>query len=166
MAGESSDTARLLAELTQNAAEFNQATDSINSVIERFETTLRNLQVGIETWLSNPLYSDQGTRDPVNHGEIKMDEVSVRTQLGFAKHAGEWGLAVRTAVYGRNADRYGLMGKWELVRLEDQFRLRDASRQLRVEALRLFPTLLSELNRKVEDMTKAIKAARRFVDLC
>ena len=129
-------------------------------MIERFETTLRNLHLGIETWVyDSPLYSDEGTE--VDHNEVKMGEVSVDTQLGFSRRAGEWGLAVRTAVYRRDEE-----DDWELLRVGSEFPLRDASRELRIEALGLFPQLLSELNDEVQDVIKEIQAARQFVELC
>jgi hypothetical protein len=159
MAVESSDTAHLLAELTKNAAEFNRATDSINSLIERFEDTLRNLQLGIETWIYHPpLYSDECE---VDCGGGEMGEGSVDTQLGFTKRAGEWGLALRNVVYRRHEE-----DNWEFLRVDSEFPLRDASRQLRINALGQFPELLRELNRQVKDVIKAIEAARQFIDLC
>jgi hypothetical protein len=159
MAVEPSNTAHLLTELTQNAAEFNRATDSINSLIERFEATLRNLHLGIETWIYNPpLDSDEGE---VDCGDGVMKEGSIDTQLGFTKRAGEWGLAVRTAVYRRDEE-----DNWELLRVESEFPLRDASRELRIAALGQFPQLLRDLNDKVKDTIKKIQAARQFVELC
>jgi hypothetical protein len=159
MAAESSDTARLLAELTKNAAEFNQATDTINSLIERFEDTLRNLQLGIETWITYPPL-DSG-EDTVEYGEGETGEGSIDSQLGFTKRAGEWGLAVRNVVYRRDE-----RDDWEFLRVESEYPLRDASRQLRIAALGQFPQLLRDLNDKVKDVIKKIRAAREFVELC
>jgi hypothetical protein len=163
MAAKSPNTADLLAELAKNAAEFNQATDSINSLIERFEETLRNLHLGIETWLvSYPLKSDESKVDYVEDpGAIERGELAVNTQLGFTKRAGEWGLAVRVVVYRRE----GTLGR-EFLHANPEVPLRDASRALRIEALEHFPQLLHRLNEQVKDGIKKIQAAREFVELC
>jgi len=160
MAVESSNTAHLLAELTKNAAEFNRATDSINSLIERFEETLRNLQLGLETWVVNPPLSSE-EREVEDDDGTQVDG-SVDAELGFTKRAGEWGLAVRTAVYRRV---YLEDTDWELLRVESEFPLRDGSRELRIAALEQFPHLLQELNDKVKQITKKIHTARQFVEL-
>jgi hypothetical protein len=155
---ESSNTAHLLAELTKNAAEFNQATDSINSLIERFEDTLRNLHLGIETWnCGPPLYS--GTCE-VAHGEGEMGAGHIITRLGYTKRAGGWGLALRRVIYRIDEENH-----MELLQ-ESEFPLSDASRELRIAALEQFPQLLRDLNDKVKDVIKKIQAAREFVELC
>jgi hypothetical protein len=159
MAVEPSNTAHLLAELTKNAAEFNRATDSINSLIERFEETLRNLHLGIETWIGYPTLDSY--EDTVDYGEGEMGPGSVDTELGFTKRAGEWGLAVRAAVYRRNNE-----GNLDFLRVESESPLRDASRELRIAALGQFPQLLRDLNNQVKAIIEKIQAAREFVELC
>jgi hypothetical protein len=155
MAVESSQTAHLLAELTKNAAEFNRATDSINSLIEGFEETLRNLHLGIETWVRYPSLNRYD--DTENYADGATVEVVVETQLGFTKRAGEWGLAVRTAVYTSDE------GRLELSRVESEFPLRDASRELRIEALGQFARLLHDLNEKVKDVVQKIQAVQFYL---
>ena len=163
MAAEPPNTAHLLAELAKNAAEFNQASDGLNSLIERFEETLRNLHLGIETWLvRSPLKSDERKEDYVeDHGAYERGELTVNTQLGFTKRAGEWGLAVRIAVYRRS----GIV-EWEFLRVRSEVPLRDASRALRIKALEKFPELLRSLNEQVKAGIEKIHAARQFVELC
>jgi hypothetical protein len=159
---ESSNTAHLLAELTKNAAEFNRATDSINSLIERFEDTLRNLHLGIETWISYPpLYRDDEYEVEMDEGEMRAGSVDM--QLGFTKRAGEWGLALRRVVFV--FDEVAI-NRRDLLRVEPELPLRDASRELRIAALGQFPQLLRDLNEKVKDVTQKIQAARQFVELC
>jgi hypothetical protein len=158
MAAESSDTARLLAELTKNAAEFNRATDSINSLIKHFEDTLQNLNLGIETWIEyHPLDSYE---DTVDDGEGEMKPGKIDTELGFTKRAGEWGLALRVVVYRAEETA------WDFLRVESEFPLCNASRELRIAALGQFPQLLRDLNDKVKSIIKKIQTAREFVELC
>jgi len=50
----------LLSELTETAAALNRESDSINSLIERFQQMLRELNVGIPVWVD--LYDQPDTR--------------------------------------------------------------------------------------------------------
>jgi hypothetical protein len=139
-------------------------------LIERFEETLRNLHLGIETWLTYSPLDSNNAKNPSNlpsfEGEVEYDsedrgERKVATQLGFTKRAGEWGLAVRIAVYRRS----GII-EWEFLRVRSEVPLRDASRALRIKALEKFPELLRSLNEQVKAGIEKIHAARQFVELC
>ena len=44
---------RLLSELTETAKSLNAASDSINTLIKRFEDTLRSINLGLEVWLTS-----------------------------------------------------------------------------------------------------------------
>jgi hypothetical protein len=54
----------------------------------------------------------------------------------------------------------------EPVRTDRQYPLREASRQLRIAALRHFSELLRGLTQEAEQAVKAIKDAKRFAELC
>jgi hypothetical protein len=159
MPAKSSNTTSLLAELTKNAAEFNRASDTINSLIDHFEENLRNLQLGIETWICDPpLYSQEAE---VENSEGQKGGGTVDTQLGFTKRAGEWGLTVRVAVYRFDKTE----NQWEFLRAESETPLHDASRQVRIAAMGQFPQLLRVLNAKVREVLDKIDAARKVVEL-
>jgi hypothetical protein len=95
----------------------------------------------------------------MENSEGEKGQGLVDTELGFTKRAGEWGLAVRTAIYWSNE------GKWELLRIESETPLRDASRQVRIAAMGQFPQLLRILNAKVREVLDKIDIARKVLEL-
>jgi hypothetical protein len=68
------DFSRLLSELSQVATALNRESDSINSIIDQFQTKLRAINVGIEVWVDL-------------HGFHQ-------TRLGWTKGAKDWELQV------------------------------------------------------------------------
>ena len=100
----------------------------------------------------------------LSNDEEAYEQGSIDTELGWAKGFKEWGLYLRERVYRRlSDDPYGR--EWEPVRTEKQHPLREASRQLRIAALRHFPELLQALQQEATQAVKAIEDAKRFVDL-
>jgi hypothetical protein len=157
------DMSRLLSDLSQTAETLNRESNTVNALIERFEARLRQLNVGIEVWCPAAVHEEPADVSDADDEDAVAG--TCETQLGFIKGHGGWELYLREALYRRESDGYGAPG-WELVRIEDARPLRDASRQLRIAALKCFPALLEELKREAEAALKTIEEAKRFAELC
>src|SRR5262245_29463676 len=129
------ELSRLLADLTDTTRRLNQASDTINEIIDATSRTLHDMQLGLEVWLdAQPLTS-----------RISKDDPRIEEQLGFAKTGSDWTLSVRTVEYTPDAeDPYG--GKQECEIAQEP--LRDCSRRLRIKALPLLPDLLAALKQE------------------
>lgn len=134
------EISRLLSELSEVAATLNRESDSLNALIERFQHILRQLNVGLEVWLVNPI-----RRDSRPSGVVE-------TYLGFAKGGDNWELRIRHSTYCGDE---GLT--------EDECALLDASRADRIAALEAFPSILVVLKEKAEEAVQAIQDAKRFI---
>jgi hypothetical protein len=78
-------------------------------------------------------------------------------ELGFAKVADHWRLAVRTATYRNEGGRVTLLST-------NRSRLLLAySRDIRIEALRHFPALAARMKQEADAAVKAITDAKKFV---
>jgi hypothetical protein len=155
------DITRLLSDLSQTAETLNRESDTINDLIKRFEARLRQLNIGLEVWCRGALDTEP---TDVSTDEETYEEGSVDTELGWAKGVKDWELCLRERVYHKLSDDFG--GQWQALRTEHQRPLREASRQLRIAALRRFPQLLEGLKQEAEQAIKAIEDAKRFIDLC
>lgn len=157
------EISRLLAELAQTAQTLNRESDSINALIERFEETLRKLNVGLEVWVTDPSLRREHWTEENDEGEV-VERGTREDELGFAKYPDEWRLVIRTAAYREHPD-----GRWELVNtghytpLLKYMPLLQASRDIRIKALALFPALLKELKREADAALRAIEDAKKFV---
>jgi hypothetical protein len=144
---------RLLSDLSETAAVLNRESDTINSIIERFENALRKLNIGLEVWLSSKtLESNSRVVSGPDEQRIEL----VEAQLGFAKLRGEWCLGIRQVEYQ----------VVEAMEVQSYQLLRDASREMRIASLRLFPDLLKAIKEQAEEALKTINDAKKFVDLC
>ena len=147
---------RLLSDLAKTAENLNRESDSINELIERFQETLRKLNIGLEVWL---------TSDPISSAECKVeayDEMvpgSLDVHLGFIKSPplDEWMLVTRRTWYRRSGE------DWQLLSTERAIPLLAASRKDRIDALEKFPALLNLLKDEAESALKAIERAKKFV---
>jgi hypothetical protein len=150
----------LLSDLSQAAEILNRESDAVNELIRRFEERLRLLNLGLEVWCSEPLATEP--TDLANDEEVS-EPGTIDTELGWAKNYREWELSLRERAYRRSSEsRSG----WEPVRTDHQYPLREASRQLRIAALKHFPELLQGLTHEAQQAVKAIEDAKRFAELC
>jgi hypothetical protein len=148
---------RLLSDLSETAAVLNRESDTINSIIERFENALRKLNIGLEVWLSSKtLESNSRVVSGPDEQRIEL----VEAQLGFAKLRGEWCLGIRQVEYQLDDQVV------EAMEVQSYQLLRDASREMRIASLRLFPDLLKAIKEQAEEALKTINDAKKFVDLC
>ncbi len=152
------ELSRLFSDLSETAATLNRESDTINSIIEHFEDALRKLNIGLEVWLdSDVLTADRHTLSSPVGDTIEL----VEYQLGYAKLRGQWQLGIRQAVY--QLDNGGFDQAMEVKSYQ---LLREASREMRIASLRLFPTLLQAIKKEAEKALQTINDAKQFVNLC
>jgi hypothetical protein len=144
---------RLVSELTQSAKTLNQESDSINTLISKFEETLTAINLGLEVWLTSPELRSRRWTEQNDEGQT-VEEGTHDEELGFAKVDDNWRLAVRTSTYRSDGD------------LLSTARLRpllDLSREIRIEALRHFPALAARMKQEADAAVRAITDAKKFV---
>jgi len=153
---------RLLSDLSESAKKLNQASDSVNDIIKRFQDTLRSMNVGLEVWPVD-LRSESWVAD---------DEAGyIDTELGFAKLKGEWVLATRRAkyvsllVYDEVSDEYVPLkdSRERLISTEDITPLLEEDRSMRIAALSHFPAIAEALKDEATTAIEAIEEAKKLV---
>lgn len=146
---------RLLSDLRQTAKDLNRESNSINDIISRLEVTLREVNLGIDVWLtSSPVSTEHWIKED-DDGDTTV-EGECEEQLGFVK-LDTWQLAVRTATYRTND------GNYELLETSRATRLLDASRDTRIAALGKFPVLIKQMQAQAQAALKAIEDAKKLV---
>jgi hypothetical protein len=128
------DVNRLFAGLQDLSDALNRESDSLTEQITEFESRLIQLRLGIPLW-----YHEAVPQDMPQTGDGEQREAA--TYLVFAKGKSGWGLYLRTCPTGADPE----------TSFTDETRLRDAVREDRVAAVKLFPGFL-------EAMTKAARA--------
>jgi hypothetical protein len=157
---------RLLSELTQTAAALNKASDGINTIIERCEQKLKELNVGLECWVTiNDLVFeyDEATGQEDEDGNPLQERRRSEWQLGYGRDddEDEWLLMVRQVEYRPDGDR---PSEWKYAQeLARTRHLLKTPRRLRICALKVFPNLLKAINQEALGALKAIENARGFV---
>lgn len=143
------DTNDLFSSLANNASILNNFSDSCNSKLKDVQERLVSLNIGLEYWLKKPLYnSDQ-------QGDIGANDNStvIIKRLGFSRLNGSWVLAIKTirCVSGFYMGEQDCPFTNEYVD-SDPEPLLDASRELRLNALKSLPDFLSGYNKLVQDL--------------
>lgn len=114
------------------------------------------MNLGLEHWLTS---SSDYSLDSVPDGKNATE----RTELGYAKVAGEWCLAVRRARYEDARSPYSGEFECNVTRVEEAVKLQDSSRDLRIAALEKLPLLISELKQRADEQTRIILDAKKIV---
>ena len=152
---------RLMSDLSTRAKTLNNESDSVNSLIDRFEEKLREINLGIEVWLERELESEEWS-DFDDVGEQEAERGTHDCQLGFVKweegrnHV--WRLGVRRATYRENRT-----GGYDFVEVVWIRRLAETSRDLRIRALSFFPDLVKRMTEIADSQIATIEAAKKFV---
>jgi hypothetical protein len=124
--------------LAKSAAALNAASDQLGAAVARVDDTLRALNVGITAWVEI---------ENLTNGE---DEIYDKTELGYDKVKGKWGIALRR-------ESGFLDGPGELA--DETWLFCDAPRALRMKSLPRFPALFEELIKQVDDTTARVELA-------
>lgn len=140
--------------LSQNASALNSYSDSCNQKLKSVQDRLVSLNIGLEYWLKKPLVtSDQ-------QGDIGVNDNStvIEKRLGFSRINGNWMLAVKTVrcVSGFYLGQEDCHFTNEYVDYSPE-PLLDASREIRLNAVKELPTFLSEYNELVSEFNSAMQ---------
>src|SRR5437899_3524255 len=95
------DFSRQLSELTNAAAALNRESNSVNQLIERFEETLRKINLGLEVWSDEPVESIPWREEDQNTGDTLATGTN-DAQLGLAKYVDKWQLVLRHVTWKRS----------------------------------------------------------------
>jgi hypothetical protein len=127
-------------DLSQTADSLNSASDRLNRVIEKLETALKSLNLGISARVKFDSWSDED-------GNCGYDEI------GYNKLGDKWTLALKTVS--------GILGDEGCDSTEWSFN--NAPRELRIRAVAHIPELIEELNKiaskVVQDLEEKTKEA-------
>lgn len=140
--------------LSQNASALNSYSDSCNQKLKSVQDRLVSLNIGLECWLKKPLVtSDQ-------QGDIGVNDNStvIEKRLGFSRINGNWMLAVKTVrcVSGFYLGQEDSHFTNEYVDYSPE-PLLDASREIRLNAVKELPTFLSKYNELVSEFNSALE---------
>ena len=158
-----SDLSRHFSDLRDVAKRLNEQSDSITKLIEQFQETLRELNLGLEAWI--PLQSEESVFTPP-FGPKQPISVTIETSLGYARGDDGWGLYVKRIAYRSNAapGLLSLASKGEAVKVNKWIKLLDSSRSVRIAGLDAFPKLLDALKTSAESAVQTIENAKKFRD--
>jgi hypothetical protein len=140
-----------LVSLSHLAQKLNPTTDSYTRSLSQVEKQLRDINIGVETWLGISETAKSGSPDR---------ETSLRKMLGYAKLAEGWSLAVKTVRVERGYLQNDRECPWENVYEEDPPKpLLKASRDLRIEAAGHVAALLQTLETRAVELIQSVEEA-------
>jgi len=125
-------------QLSAVATDLNAVSDELGKSINELDFALKKLNLGVSVWV------------PIRSGDGMPEDSSYWSEdIGYAKVAGKWGIALRT-VHGdySNPD-------WDRI---EEWTFNDAPRLLRLSAIEKVPELLEKLSKEASETTKKIKA--------
>ncbi|MEO5955831.1 MAG: hypothetical protein ABIR36_09115 [Nitrospiraceae bacterium] len=125
----------------QNLSEsLNKESDGLNEAIKAFEAKLASFRLGVTAWVRPPLEKEVDEK----HG------VESTTSLGYSKATGNWCL---TVAYENDIDPESA-----------QFSpLGQASRDIRMKAVRQLPKLLKAIESAADEAVKEVEEARKIM---
>jgi hypothetical protein len=121
---------------------LNRESDSLTAEITKFEARLIELKLGISLWYHEPVRQHASQTDD-------DEQPQTATYLVFAKGGGGWGLYLRTCALGEAPEEY-----------VEELRLRDAVREDRVAAVKLFPGFLEAMADAARTRIALVKQGR------
>lgn len=148
-----------LSELKQRAERLNSATDATNALIASVEKQVVDTNIGIEVWLPIALAASDETGSP--RGETSQ----VVERLGYAKVSGAWCFATKkiqvTSGFFEGDTSCPYTSEHLIAEPEA---LRKASRDVRLRALELIPTLLERLTERADESLRVIELAHKTLE--
>jgi hypothetical protein len=122
-----------LKQLSSSAQSLNRVSDELSAYLKQIETSLASYRLGIHAWVDlskKPIYEDGGAYIDTAIG-----------RLGYDKLKGKWALLVASWIEGAPDETHNVQ------------LLRDAPREIRIEAVDKLPNLLEELSRQAAKTT-------------
>jgi len=146
-----------ISDLTPIAKQLNEKTDEINKTISTINEKLARLNFGIEVWLDNPWNAlSSSTRD---QGKTRVRDVSY---LGYDRLGDKWQLAIKDVEEEITLDENGDECVEQLN--PEYVALLQASRDLRLAALKKLPELLDELKIRGQHILNTIADAEQLAE--
>lgn len=140
-----------LASLSRLAEKLNQTTDSYTRSLIDVEKQLRDMNIGVETWLTISETAKSGSPDR---------ETSSRKMLGYAKLSDGWSLAVKTLRIERGQMPNDRETHWENIYEDESPRpLLKSSREWRIEAAAHVPALLNAIETHATELVLSLEKA-------
>jgi hypothetical protein len=153
------------ADLSDVAARLNAESDTINQLIDQLQEKLRALNIGLDAWIL--LRSEPGSALASGApmlGKLRIQTtVRVETSLGYARGVDGWGLYIKRISYRAKPSSPFIPEEPDPVTVNKWLKLSEASRAVRIDALRAFPKLLEKLKAAAAAAVDAIEQAKKFV---
>ncbi len=134
-------TAKLESSLNQIASlskTLNETSDQLSKSIAEVESALNRYALGIWAWIDEPLAEEEVQ----GHTDSAADVFHQVQRLGYGKHRGTWGLLVASGIEEFWPDN-----------VKTTF-LREAPREIRLQAIAKFPQLLQDLAKRLAETTE------------
>jgi len=127
---------------------LNSKSDVLNEAIKSFEAKLASLRLGVSAWVTPPL-----TSEVVDEGTSNEDTIT--TKLGYSKATGSWCLTLL-----EDSDRYSELpqSSWP-----SYSPLSQASRDMRVKAIKQLPLLVKSLEKRADEALKEVGQAEKLI---
>lgn len=122
--------------LKEAATRLNTVSDELGKSIAVLDAALKQLNLGVSTWVSIESYQDPATAD------------YWAKQIGYAKVGSKWGIALSERSGNYNADFHD----------SEEWLFNEGPRALRIEAVVKLPELLEALTAKASETAEEIKA--------
>ena len=152
------DFSTILARFTKTARQLNDASTTLNSILQKVEKSVVDANAGVEVWLEQPsLASSDATGSAYGHSSWTED------LLGFAKVDGAWCLAIKTVMHETGYYEGDMDSPYHNQHVTGEaMPLAQASRDLRIEAVRLIPALLDRMTEAAQSRIRTIEDAKRL----
>lgn len=146
-----------ISELSELSRKLNKKSDTLSTTIISINEQLAKLHLGVETWLTSsaiergdPYYDYE--KDPDGNFPLHSE-----TWLGYCRFDElGWALAVKHVALQTTND----LGQEDVVEAEVKALL-DASREIRLKAMKFVPGLLDAVKQKAEELLESIDQAER-----
>ena len=158
------DFSRQLSDLRAVASRLNEESDSINTIIEQLQESLKTLNLGVEAWVQ--VQSEEATITMLPRSQPSVPAI-VETSVGYARGQDGWALWVKRVAYRANTMPNPLVGipiaMREPVKVHPWLKLVEAARPVRIAALDAVPRLLDALKAAADSAVQSIQSAKKLL---
>lgn len=128
----------LLKQLSSASQTLNEASDELTQEIKQVESALGAFNLGVSAWVK---FAGTDEEYDFGNGNVQLERVDM---LGYAKRHGKWALLVWSGV--------------EEISREETWLLRDAPRDLRVQAVDAIPALLEKIATEAATLADEVRS--------
>lgn len=157
------DFSRQLSDLSAVASQLNEESDSINTIIEQLQESLKRLNLGLEAWVQ---VQSEESMITMPRPQPSVPAI-VETSVGYARGQDGWALWVKRVAYRANTMPNPLVGiplaMREPVKVHPWLKLVEAARPVRIAALDAVPRLLDALKAAADSAVQSIQSAKKLL---